>query len=1820
MVGVYCGSDLPENLVASQKFWIKYKTDATTTSNGFLASFKYLEHSNLEGTSGIIESPRFPSYLTSNIQITYRITVTQGSLIRIEFPTFFMDTDDDSECFTYVKVFNGYDDTAPLLQDETCSDNTEAITSETNVVLIEFFNNYASQTRFQISWKEVAKFINNSLVESECSDKAILLSNETEIVNITSPGYPSGYGPGLLCSWTIQSNIPSFHPVLVFKDVDLEDVNDCIADYVSISSDREDGSWKEQEKLCSYDLRDRKMIEGTPNLKLQFKTDYGVNKTGFSAYTYLECGGKMTDSEGIIEYNTTNIYSIYRITNDCKWNITVRRGKTIQFEFLQLNIQNTSNGCNSYITIRNGMDSSSPYLGNGQYCGKDIPTIPPTSSNRAFVKYKVNIAMFNTFKLRYYEVQEKCGGQLRLLTRNSSTIISSPNHPNIPPPHVDCTWTIFGPVGERIRIDFLGNFDLTYSPTCDKEYVELRDGSTTSAQVIGTFCNEMPTTKKSRSNVMMVKFFTDVADPKTGFKANVSIDVCGGTSRSNIGYLTSPHYPGLGAYPSKAQCEYRISCSPNHIFTLKIIDIDLPLLNETECDKKQDHIIMYSIIPDFNSTGDESLTEIGTFCGNNPPNVTFSSDTNDVLVKFVTGERSKVLYKGFKIFYNATRLSCGGNIEGESGIITSPGYPTKTLNKLFCEWKITVPKGRRVKIEFLDVDLLATSNQFLQRIGVYNDFRYSNRLKFIANSSNAVPLYSSDNRMMVTMWVRTASNNRGFKLKFSSDSTTICAGSLNDEVGGIFPPFEMNLTSYTCDYIRELKPIQGDSLDKGTIAYYFKDISVGKKISNCRYASTVINVKRRSGENDDEIYLARICGNSTNALTVSSPFPDISIEVRQNPFFGQINFTMNYRNNKCGGMLLNGGVNTITNPPADAANYKIFDCAWFIKYEEEYSVSISIIKLNLKLSCDEEYVQIYNGPTALSPSIGKFCGTDFSKQVMVSQRNTIFIVYHTNNFVDTSKNSIFEIKLEANSTGCGGILNKNNFKFKTPLYDRPYPANTECVWEIRGDPGYHIGLSFYDRFFLEDSVNCTKDYVEVFDFVNEEWKSLGRRCGRDVPKPFNSTSETMRVVFHSDEAVSGDGFSAVWVQNCGGIFSVDQKTRVLSSPGYPKLYGPSLNCNYTFVAAVPKSFINLKFLDFAVETTGTKCMYDNITIYKNPDYTYSYPVTPEKVGTYCGVKNPGKFRHKDVSTIIFRSDRWVERKGFQIEYSLDTCGGIVNNSTMISSPKIISSTTYLGTLTCLWNITAPVGKKIIIKFENFTMENSDYCSSEYVELFNGTKANQEFRLAKICGNLTNTLRPIMINNNQAILQMKHEQMNGELGFSAAIYFRPDCDETITLTSENPSFVLDKSNREYVESRECIYRVIGEPLSTIKISFSELHLSICDPDRNTNECNCDFVEILDGNGPFSELIGRFCGHDLPSYDIISTRSAVYIRYVIDSARPSTGFKAVITMTESLCGSNPYQNFTGNETEAIYFTSPGLPKYPPNMRCMWVAEAPYGKIFEIVFNKFELEDSEMCSADSLTITDDSIQDSIPEGLGEEVIYRGKATSLQTPSFYSGIAGPVSPHVYCGNSLPHEYISQTHKIRINFQSNSEKEYAGFNFTIRTMKECARNYTSLQGRIVSASKIGSCKTFIEVPENYTISLYFHRFYFYESDCTKSFLKIYDGDFENGVLIRTLCGYAMPDPVFSTKNQLSLYIHSESDSTIYTQGYYDILYLATDQGRGCGGRFFNYGGIFSSPLYPNTNRTVNDCTWIVSVPQNLKVALKFASKNIITRRFNKCQ
>lgn len=92
--------------------------------------------------------------------------------------------------------------------------------------------------------------------------------------------------------------------------------------------------------------------------------------------------------------------------------------------------------------------------------------------------------------------------------------------------------------------------------------------------------------------------------------------------------------------------------------------------------------------------------------------------------------------------------------------------------------------------------------------------------------------------------------------------------------------------------------------------------------------------------------------------------------------------------------------------------------------------------------------------------------------------------------------------------------------------------------------------------------------------------------------------------------------------------------------------------------------------------------------------------------------------------------------------------------------------------------------------------------------------------------------------------------------------------------------------------------------------------------------------------------------------------------------------------------------------------------------------------------------------------------------------------------------------------------------------------------------------------------------------------------------------------LIERVCPGSLPNPIFANTSSLMIKSKKVETSWVDTNGAYDITYLATDKGLGCGGQIFNYAGQFSSPMYPANDRNASDCRWDISVPQNLIISL----------------
>lgn len=400
------------------------------------------------------------------------------------------------------QIYDGYDETAVPLSERLCGfEIPDPLTSTTNVVyLIVKQTNYESNrgSSFKLTYRAInpTKNTTEPLIDGCGGD--ITISNRSQFINLTSPGFPYGYDTQLNCTWNIYSGNPTFHPAFYFTDVDLEDQPQCYGDYIRIGTSKDGVTWKDRDRVCNSNIKPGTLfraVEGEPYLRINFRSDYATNRTGFSGFAFIKCGGELTGPSGEI----TAMNEDFPTNTLCMYNITVRPGKTIEFEFEEFNLPKLQDHCGSYITFKNGQDDTAPLLGQGKYCGVNIPEIPRTSSRYAFVKFYANrLNIF--FKLKYREVGIDCGGTVMLTQQDNSSKIMSPNFPNMPHPHSECVWNVIAPSGEAITLTFVNRFDLTRTQDCNLEYVELREGGTERSLMINRYCGfimPQPITTKS---------------------------------------------------------------------------------------------------------------------------------------------------------------------------------------------------------------------------------------------------------------------------------------------------------------------------------------------------------------------------------------------------------------------------------------------------------------------------------------------------------------------------------------------------------------------------------------------------------------------------------------------------------------------------------------------------------------------------------------------------------------------------------------------------------------------------------------------------------------------------------------------------------------------------------------------------------------------------------------------------------------------------------------------------------------------------------------------------------------------------------------------------------------------------------------------------------------------------------------------------------------------------------------------------------------------------------------------------------------------------
>ncbi|XP_076628821.1 cubilin [Colletes latitarsis] len=1774
IINVLCGTDA-DTVRSSAKLWIKFKSDAETVAKGFVAEYTFQSGGDLSGPTGRITSPLYPIPYKQTDTITWRITVEFQWAIRIEISDLFVENS-GSGCFKYLRIYDGYNNEAPVLL-ETCKfDKGQPVTTIGNVAFIELTSDFLRLgSWFDLTWLQVPKdenVLNTEIKLSNCTKEVALTSYSNVTYQFTSPGWPHGYDVNLDCTWVFTS-VPGTHLILIILAMDLEESTNCVADALSVYDGNALTSTENAVLIQRLCLANSTLVEVKAGnvMTVKFESDVYINKTGFSAYVYWDCGGKLEGPNGVIEVmNKTFGRAAYTWRVSCEWDVVVKTGRTIEVIVEKIStVDNTK--CTDYYMLKNGDKMSSSLLGKGKYCANDtLPTLM-TSGNRLYVALTGQPNM--NFKMKYREVGLTCGGEY---VANNDLEISTPNYPNIPPPFTECKWTLLTPTKELISLDFIDRFDLLYTPNCVTEYVEIKDGGTEYSKLLGRFCGDVaPSTIKSTGNMLYIHYFSDIPEPKNGFNVKVTIgNICGGTIRGTKGVINSPNYPFY--YPTNQTCVWRIIAPIDHSLKLEFRDIHLPgFLN---C-KRMDHVTISEP-----TMSNETDTEIGTYCGNKKPEI-IETSSNEAIITFVSDTNDYRMSRGFSINFTSSIDICGGELTAMSGIIKSNGYPNVATSSRYCDWRIRLPKGYQVVVNILDMDVGVGNMPIHMSLSFYNDFRFRSRIKMLSQNDTMREIKSSSNTMMIGYSLHPG--YRGFKLRYTGVAPAPCGREVKGVNGTLQPPSvrPFNESSYYCTWSIEAP--------KSMVAYG-NDIGLTLSIRVTGFVGGMpSSIHQRICYNYQYIMLtdyAMVCGNYTEPTYLTSPKHLNELIVVNSTYGKPMKYDIQYRWQPCGG-ILKEPLNLIVTPKN--VSYPV-NCAWYVMSPDSgQTMQLSFKKMNMSASCTQSYISVKNGGP-LSPEMGHYCGNAIPNSI-TSTANKLYIEYFS-----TGEPNEFEIEVGYTDNVCGGSRSANNRQISSPGFPKSYKNNEECTWEITAVNGYHVGLVFIDRFNLESSTDCQNDYVQIFDWRNGTngigWQSIGKVCGRTTPPAFNATSNRMKVTFHTNERIQGDGFRAQWYENCGGIFEVTNTAKIIESPGYPNLYRPNSFCNYTLVA--PGENIIVEFMEFQLERGRRDCQFDNLTIITNS------PFGGEEE-TYCSDNKPPILDSYDKTEIIFRSDKYIQRTGFAFKYILKGCGGNMTKPGKIK--PLMKGDEYFPNLNCVWRIEAPPDKSVVLRFESFVLELVHSCVFDNVEIYDGEEINEDKRLGKLCGNLTENLPVFKSTNNTMVVQFYADRSRHYGGFTAEVLFvksiAAGCGGSINLTTTSTYQFKTQKGSTYESLEDCHWDVTTHPSKNIRFTINSMDLKNNTYINNTKEYNGDYLEVRDGTGPFSELIGKYYGTRSSPLVVTSSGNSLWIRFFSDGTLEGTGVTGTFETIETICH---YAHMITNDTK-YELTSPNYPNnYEPSVRCRWQLEnnMAYSEKVMIHFKDLDLPSSAKCEDSYLEISDSYNTKHTGEGFGKGLIWSGDGDG----AMYMGSHLPTTSYRYCGHSVPGDYYSYSSIVDVTFKGDSAGAHKGFKIEYSSAN-CNRNYTTPQGRIVQEGG-EDCWITVIAPVNYTISLYFNRFTLYDPNmCTQSSLKVYDGGF-NDKLLAMLCGTEIPSPIFSTGNKLSLHSWSSWFSNFQL---YDISFTTTDKGRGCGGRLYNYAGSFTSPMYPNEYRNNTICEWLVEVPSDMKVNLEFTVFDIGT-------
>ena len=1452
------------------RLWIRFRSGRSGSDAGFRIQYSLLNLVYLNNDTGVISNSQYPSMTIADEAVVWRIITSESTVVSVTVKRIQLTMLRDVFCLSKLNFVDGDLMTGTVISQVCGNEPPEnPIVSSTNQMTIAYIG--SGRSMFLLEYKainqlayEANKTLENQNVTSGNCSEEIHLNYATNNVVITSPGYPDGYDNNLLCTWLVRSAIGQKIAIKVdFLNIE---AGSCNYDKLNVFDRNLNDEIYLNQTLCGR-KKDVSLMSNSNLAKIQFESDSVGNGTGFQATLSTACGGYvMGEQKGVLSYNAGTGEKSFK----CDWVIAVRpkRKMSLIITSLLFSAHQHEDCSEDFLLIRDGPTINSPIL--GKYCNRtsEILSINETSSNQVYVTFYALKPLYQSFSLNYEEVRVGCTQKYRLQSKEDVQIIQSPNYPNPPIGIIECDWTFLSPPSTTMRIDFkILNPNIPCNLT--EQAISVYNGGSVLSGLLIRDCPRVSSVF-STENMMHVNYITNGENLHAAFQASVQVSVCGGTYliKSSRVHLRSKNY-GLSNYPNNLNCRYYFKTEmTGYNIEFRITKLDLanntepPLpSNYSDCAYAGDFLEIHD--------SDQDGPLLGRFCGTNRNRViTVRSFSDAAYLLFKTD--AELNARGFTIELTMQKHKCGEEItNAEKGVIKSHNYDSEISASLMksiqrrCRWTLVAPLGNRLEVTFKKVNLksdptnrqaciddLAFYSQPLRLRQNIRELNTKSRCNFVAGQK----IVSLHNIMIIEFNTFGLNENEGFIIEYDGTKEALCGGLLNDTGGTIEMSVKyLQTRNVTVNYhdslsclwhmnpsMARLKTLSNftfvltvDQLDfpepqDSSLASAIKSLKEGQNIG--RELKQVMNsLKDPCGNNSVQIrqvfaggmfsfnHAMELCGNLTGRnlyyiyphSTLHQPVIFAHMVVEQEPYLMRIH----YKYNRCGNTFYSLG--TYTSPNFGESDYENdLLCVYVVNVFSagRLVLEFSDFELEQDAECKNDYVEILNGELPdQSPSLGRFCGKEKPKQFITSGQ-AVTVIFRTNGAV-TGKGFQFSVSKYASNQTCGRDiqLTRTQTMFSaSPYFGGAYKNNMSCVWTIETPATYHMNIEFPGRFDLEQSPNCTKDYVLIEEKEAEnKWRTLNRLCGIKRPDNIRTASNVVRISFITDQNVTGDGFAARVSRECGRVFDDESPTEgYLYSPGYP-YYDSELDCEFVF-NRTRNEFIILKLEDFNI----TDCPNDYLMIVRDKQ-TDSTPVTTpasvvevpypgsqmnsliyaKKLGPFCGENKPPEvITNREYLRLNFKTDSFKASRGFKFGYRIVECGRdfVDQDSGIIRSPNVEEAENgdtsnekgYIHNADCIWHIKMPQNYSIVLRFEKLNIEVCGrQCHCDFVEVLEIDKSATP--LAKLCGH---NKFPIIKSVSNEVRIHFHSDYTGSAGgfklvFSKVVGEKLGCGKTVSLGFE-----------------------------------------------------------------------------------------------------------------------------------------------------------------------------------------------------------------------------------------------------------------------------------------------------------------------------------------------------------------------------------------------------------------------------------------------------